>query len=96
MCLMHKETVVSILDFRYVVIDCPQCRTKVILDMKERSALAEKHNFFAPKDCPGCRSEYDSAMRGTIDSLQRMYRSLLQFSDRITFQGESQPLEVSN
>ena len=66
MCAMHKQFVVSLADLRYVRIECPQCKTKVILDMQEKSATAEKNNFFAPKECPGCRNDYDSAIAASV------------------------------
>jgi len=82
---MHQETVVSVLDLRYVSLHCPQCHAIVILDMQERSAIAERNNFFAPKTCPGCRADYDSALRQTIDTLQSTYRALLENKDLIAF-----------
>jgi DNA-directed RNA polymerase subunit RPC12/RpoP len=46
---VHKELAISISDLRYVCIECPACRTKVILDMREKSEFAQKHSIFAPK-----------------------------------------------
>ena len=88
---MHKQFIVSLSDLRFVRIECPQCRTKVILDMQEKSALAEKHGFFAPKECPGCRSEYDSALRNSVDALQRLYKPLLEASGKVNFVGDAGP-----
>jgi len=85
MCFVRKEVVISIADLRYVCIECPQCQTKVILDMEQKAAFAEKHGIFAPKECPGCHSAYDSAIQPNIDQLQRAYQSLLEIADRITF-----------
>lgn len=85
---MHKGISVSICDLRYICIQCPQCKTRVILDMKERSAVAEKHDFFAPMECPGCRGQYDSALRETIDKLQKLYGPLGKIADRISFLGD--------
>lgn len=95
MCVMHKELVVSIADLRYVCIECPHCRTKVVLDMKEPSEVSKKYNFFTPKECPGCRTAYDTAIQPSIDSLQRSYTSLMQIADRISFRGNPELLQVS-
>jgi hypothetical protein len=65
--MMQSEFIVSLSDLRYVEIHCSNCSTKVTLDMKNPSELSEKHGFFAPKECPGCRREYDSAIRPAID-----------------------------
>lgn len=86
---MHKELVISIADLRYVCILCPHCQTKVVLDMKEKAPFAAKHGIFAPKKCPGCYAEYDSAIQPNVDDLQRAYQSLIEIADRISFRGEA-------
>ena len=88
---MYQETVISMADLRYVGIECPHCRTRVILDMKETAALAVEHGIFAPRICPGCRTPYDSAIQPNIDNLQRAYQSLLEIADSISFRGEPVP-----
>lgn len=93
---MHKELVTSIADLRYVCIECPHCRTKVILDMREKSSFAEKQGIFAPKSCPGCHSPYDSAIQPNVDNLQRAYQSLLELADRISFRSEPVLLETKD
>ena len=45
--------------------------------MQHKSAKAEQHHFFAPRQCPGCLSDYDSAIRKTIDELQGQRAALL-------------------
>jgi hypothetical protein len=40
------------------------------------------------EECPGCRTAYDSAVQPNMDQLQRVYRSLLEIGDRISFHGE--------
>ncbi|MGH7487071.1 MAG: hypothetical protein ACRD9L_21655 [Bryobacteraceae bacterium] len=85
---MRKQILISIADLRYVSIECPQCRAQVVLDMKERSAFAEKHGLFAPPECPACHTPYDSAIQPNVDNLQRAYQSLLKIADRIRFHGE--------
>lgn len=85
---MHKQIVVSIADLRYICIKCPHCHTKVILDMKEKSSFAKKQGIFAPKRCPGCETNYDSAIQPNVDQLQRAYESLLEIVDNISFHSE--------
>ena len=86
---MRKETWVAVTDLQYVAIECPQCHTQVVMDMKEKSAMAQKYGFFAPKDCPGCRTPYDSAIRETVDELQKLYSDLLKIEARLSFRGEA-------
>lgn len=88
---MQKEIVVSLADLRYVSIECPTCHTKVILDMKGKSELWEKHHFFTPKACPGCASGYDTAIPTAVDALRKSYEMLLPIADRISFRG---PMET--
>lgn len=90
---MHKELVISIADLRYVAIACRSCRTKVILDMKEKSEHAKRHGYFAPLDCPHCKERYDSAIRPGIDAMQHAYQSLLELEGQITFRGEATELK---
>lgn len=85
---MRKQLSVSLSDFRYVCIECPRCKTRVILDMKNKAAFAVEHGFFTPRDCPACKTPYDSAVRPNIDQLQRAYEALFEIADRITFLGE--------
>ena len=88
MAAMYKQFVVSLADLRYVSIACPICKTKVVLDMEEPSEFSRKHEVFMPKQCPGCREDYDAAIRLAIDRFQQAYQSVLEIADRITFQGE--------
>jgi hypothetical protein len=91
MLLMHKQLVVSLADLRFVSIECPLCKTVVTLDMKEPHELAQKYdNAFCPKDCPGCRKQYDSAIRPNVDSFQKSYQALGEIADRISFRGETE------
>jgi hypothetical protein len=90
---MHKEVVVSLADLRYVSIECPNCRTKVTLDMKEKSDLSKKHEFFTPKECPGCQTGYETAIPRTLDAFQKSYEALLPIAGRITFRG---PMETGS
>ena len=87
MAALHKQFVVSLADLRYVSISCPRCKTRVVLDMEEPSEFSRKHGNFAPKECPGCRDDYDTAIRPAVDGFQRAYQSVLEIADRITFQG---------
>lgn len=89
---MQRELVVSLADLRHISIKCLHCNTRVILDMREKSAFAEKHNFFAPKVCPGCQAPYDSAVPTNVDYLQKIYQSLLPLAGTIGFYGEIEEL----
>lgn len=91
---MRKELVVSLADLRYVSIECPTCRAVVTLDMKERSAFAQREEIFAPKKCPGCFTPYDSAIQPSIDKFQKCYEALAPIADRIAFRGEPVTLEA--
>lgn len=53
--------------------------------MQEKSAEAQKHGFFAPKQCPGCRNDYDSGVRNAVDELQRLYKPLAEAAQSISF-----------
>jgi hypothetical protein len=89
MLFMHKQIVVSLSDLRFVSVACPLCKTIVTLDMKEPHELAQKHdNAFCPKDCPGCRKQYDSAIRPSIDGFQKAYAALGAIASQVSFQGE--------
>jgi hypothetical protein len=83
--MVQKEFVVSLNDLRYVSITCPNCRAIVTLDMKEPSEFSKKYETFAPKECPSCRIDYDTAIRPAIDAFQRSYQSLGEIADRISF-----------
>jgi hypothetical protein len=85
------ETIISLPDIRYVEIHCP-CGTKVTLDMEKPHALAEKYGAFTPKECPGCKNDYDSAVRPAVDGFQRAYHSLLAIPKNVTFRGVSSPV----
>ncbi len=89
MTTMEQEVVISVADLRYVCIKCQHCNTQVILDMADPSEVARKYaNAFTPASCPGCQSEYDSAIRPGIDSLQRAYMELLKIEKQIAFRGK--------
>jgi hypothetical protein len=87
--MTQNEIIVSLSDLRYVEIHCSHCSTKVTLDMAKPSELSEKQGFFAPKECPGCRTIYDSAIRPAVDVFQKAYRSLLDIPNSVTFRGVS-------
>jgi hypothetical protein len=95
MMAMHKELVVSLADLRYVSISCPQCRTKVILDMKEPSERVNKQGIFAPKSCPGCLNSYDTAIQPSVDAFQRVYAALSAIAERVSFRGEIESAELN-
>lgn len=84
---MRKQMIVGLGDFRYVSIECPRCHTRLVLDMQKRE-FANEHNFFTPKICPGCSSNYDSAIQPNVDRLQVAYEGLMEIADRVTFLSE--------
>lgn len=86
MLYMRQEPVVSLTDLRYVSIECPLCRTRVVLDMAEISEHAKKEGVFAPAECPGCRVRYDTAIRPGIDQFQQAYQKLVPIAG-ISFHG---------
>jgi hypothetical protein len=88
MCVMHKETIISLADLRYVSISCPRCRASVTLDMQEESEFAKKSGISSPRECPSCRTPYDSAIPNNVEGMGRAYRSLLAIAERISFRGE--------
>ena len=89
--MTQEETIVSLTDIRYVEIHCSNCATKVTLDMEEPSEFSKKYGEFTPKMCPGCRRDYDSAVRPAVDAFQRAYRSLIVIPKSVSFRGVSSP-----
>jgi hypothetical protein len=88
--VIKTQAIISLEDLRYVSIECPLCKTSVTLDMKETlGELPQKYGFFAPKDCPGCKQPYDTAIRPSIDGFRNSYRSLLEIADRVTFRSNN-------
>jgi NAD-dependent SIR2 family protein deacetylase len=87
--MTQNETIVFLSDLRFVEIHCSHCSTKVTLDMQEPSEFSKQHGFFAPKECPGCRKDFDTAIRPAVDAFQRAYRSLSEIPKSITFRGIS-------
>ena len=85
--MMQTDFIVSLDDMRYVEIHCLNCTTKVTLDMEKPSDFSQKQNTFAPKECPGCRKDYDSAVKPAVDAFQRAYHSLLAIPKSVTFRG---------
>ena len=85
--MTQNETIVSLSDLRFVEIHCSHCTTKVTLDMEKPSDFSKKEGVFAPKECPGCRESYDTAIKPAVDAFQRAYQSLLEIPDSITFRG---------
>jgi hypothetical protein len=86
---MHEETVVALSDLQFVCIECPHCKTRVILDM-DRQFEHSGGMFFAPDTCPGCRKPFDSAVPGNLNTLQRAFlavpkalRSAITFHKRV-------------
>ncbi len=92
MAAMQKQFVISLCDLRYVCIECPHCKAVVTLDMKETSEFQSKQGVFAPKECPGCRKAYDTAIPPNVDSFQRSYKALLEIAERVSFRGKAEEI----
>jgi hypothetical protein len=58
--------------------------------MELKRDFAKLNNFFTPRECPGCRSAYDSAIQPNVDDLQKAYEGLVKIADRLTFLSEPQ------
>jgi hypothetical protein len=71
-------------------------KTRVILDMAEPSEYAKNKSVFAPGQCPGCKTQYDSAIQENVNLMQRIYGALLPVQDRVTFIAESPQPQPTN
>ena len=92
---MTKQLAISLADLRYVSVHCPHCRTVVTLDMKEPSEFAQTHDgAFCPKQCPGCRDDYDTAIRPSVDAFQKSYHALMEIAERVSFLGEEKDAAI--
>jgi hypothetical protein len=88
---MHEETVVALGDLQFVCIECPHCKTRVILDMEQKFEFSGGI-FFAPETCPGCRKPFDSAIPASLNALQRAYLAVPKpLRPAITFQKRIAP-----
>jgi len=76
MATMKQETVVDISDLRYVRVSCQHCKTRVILDLKEKSAPTEKTGILLSDTCPCCCEAYDSSLKGALTTIQKAYDAL--------------------
>ncbi len=95
MLAMQKQIVISLMDLRYVSIECPHCKTVVTLDMKGGLGdLGKKHKVFTPEKCPACPADYDTAIKENVDGFCRAYQSLLPIAERISFRGEPESSEA--
>jgi hypothetical protein len=56
--------------------------------MQAGPASMKTPGAFTPKECPGCLTEYDSAIRLALDRLQKVYEALMPIAGRISFRGE--------
>jgi hypothetical protein len=92
--MMQSNFVISLADIRYVDIHCAQCPTVVTMDMKDDKPFNERPGAFAPKACPGCQNNYDSAVKGSIDGFKSAYQALLNFPESVTFRGVSSHEEI--
>jgi hypothetical protein len=87
---MHKQVVVVIQDLRFAVILCRHCNTKVTLDL----AAEIQQRFVVPRECPRCQDQFDSAIPGAIEALQRVYKSLAEVGSAVSFTSDAEPQEA--
>jgi primosomal protein N' len=87
---MRKMLVISLVDIRYICIKCQNCKAEVTLDMQAEYKLG-KYGTFAPKQCPVCQGQYDSAIPDNADRLRKAYRAMLPIAAQITLKGDSVP-----
>ena len=87
---MHDQFVVSIQDLRLVTILCPQCSTKVTLDLEVEFA-PPRSPFKVPDECPRCGNRFDSAIPRAIEGIQKIYKALAQLGDAVTFTRDPEP-----
>jgi hypothetical protein len=87
--MMQSNFVISLADIRYVDIHCAQCPTVVTMDMKDDKPFNERPGAFAPKTCPGCQKNYDSAIKTGIDGFKSAYQTLLNVPLSVTFRSAS-------
>jgi len=86
---MQSDFVISLHDMRYVEIHCAHCSTVVTMDMARREQMGDRKDAFAPIQCPGCATPYDSKVRPAVDEFKRAYQSLMDLPKSITFRGAS-------
>jgi NAD-dependent SIR2 family protein deacetylase len=87
--MMQSDFVISLHDMRYVEIHCSHCSTVVTMDMARREQMGDRKDAFAPMQCPGCATPYDSKVRPAVDEFKRAYQSLMDLPKSITFRGAS-------
>lgn len=89
---MRRQAVFTIEELRHVSITCPRCATEVVLDM---AAFAEPAGVqlrmaFAPRECPACKTAYDSALIA-LNDLQRAYLALSKIPGAVAFHAPAEP-----
>ncbi len=89
MRVMTNEAVISLEDIRCVSVSCLNCKTKVLLDLREKSDHADRYGLTLPGECPVCRKPYDSALNGALTSLQVAYDAVRVIENRLSFRGDA-------
>jgi hypothetical protein len=87
--MMKSDVLILLEDICFVEIHCSHCGTFVTMDMKEEKPIIGRPGAFAPKTCPGCQKDYDSAVRTGVDGFKSAYQTLLNFPSSVTFRGTS-------
>jgi len=82
---VRKQQVLSVADFRYVSIHCSKCNTTLVRDFKNETK--SRSGYFAPRECPICGQDFDSAVTH-LDALQQVYGKLSAAERAFTFSGE--------
>ena len=85
---MRRQLIVSLADLRHVCIECPNCHTRLIPDMKRKRTFDQEQFFFTPGVCAGCKIAYDSAIQANVNQMQSAYEGLMKIADSITFLSE--------
>jgi hypothetical protein len=90
---MKSDVLILLEDIRFVEIHCQHCGTFVTMDMQEEKSFSNRPGAFAPKTCPGCQKDYDSAVKAGVDGFKSAYQTLLNFPSSVTFRGTSSSRE---
>ena len=89
---MNKQVLVSMKDLRYATLLCRHCNTRVTLDFaSEFQPGSGATPFKAPTECPRCGSAYDSAVPGSVNGMQKIYRAVAGLGDALSFHGDPEP-----
>lgn len=87
---MYNHVVVSIQDLRFLTLSCSHCNTRVTLDLAKEFEPGSGHTpFLSPTECPRCGNRYDSAIPGSVNAMQKIYKTLAGLGDAVSFSNGS-------